>query len=387
MIMVLLICLLSAGCNDASTLTMEEKVQDFEQLYDTIKTGYPYLDVNKRLNGVDWLANKETYLKKIKATKNDRQFIKTLETIVLELNNDHSHVVSNIYEFKVYKDSYKDWYDFFDDPKVNARYPDKFNIFDLLSIFNSSSSSGSINLKDIKEGSIGYIYIPSMKSSGEDITNDMKKINEYIQGRKDYNALVIDIRGNQGGNENYWFTLMSMILPSSYSESGYMLFKDNDVINNYIKAKHLPKKPITELPADVLKNAPAEVSSAFKYYDTKEISLSSTNSINFKGKLFLLTDKSVYSSAESFAIFCKETKAATLIGETTGGDGGGIDPVLFKLDNSGLIVRMSSNMYLTGSGICNEEFKTVPDYIIENPKRTKIFNNDKCIAKVLELMK
>lgn len=43
-------------------------------------------------------------------------------------------------------------------------------------------------------------------------------------------------------------------------------------------------------------------------------------------------------------------------------------------------------MYLTESGVCNEEFKTVPDYVIENPERTKDISDDKCINKVLELM-
>ena len=50
--------------------------------------------------------------------------------------------------------------------------------------------------------------------------------------------------------------------------------------------------------------------------------------------------KKYIQSSESFSMFCKETKFATLIGQTTGGDGGGLDPVLFKLKNSGLIVRM-----------------------------------------------
>lgn len=93
----------------------------------------------------------------------------------------------------------------------------------------------------------------------------------------------------------------------------------------------------------------------------------------------------VYSSAESFSIFCKESGFATLIGERTGGDGGGMDPVLFNLENSGLIVRMASDMYLTGKGICNEEFKTIPDYEIKDVTRTERFEDDKCIQKVLEL--
>lgn len=33
----------------------------------------------------------------------------------------------------------------------------------------------------------------------------------------------------------------------------------------------------------------------------------------------------------------------------------------------------------------SEEFKTIPDYIIDNPIRTKEFSDDNCINKVLEL--
>ncbi len=101
-----------------------------------------------------------------------------------------------------------------------------------------------------------------------------------------------------------------------------------------------------------------------------------------------MVDRRVYSSSESFAIFAKESGFATLIGEVTDGDGGGIDPVLFKLPNSGLIVRMSSEMYLTPSGLCNEEHKTTPDYIVEDPTIKNLwgdFSQDKCIQKVLEL--
>ncbi|MGL5258075.1 MAG: S41 family peptidase, partial [Proteocatella sp.] len=97
-----------------------------------------------------------------------------------------------------------------------------------------------------------------------------------------------------------------------------------------------------------------------------------------------LVDNRVFSAAESFSIFCKEQKFATIIGSKTKGDGYVYDPVLFKLNNSGLIVRMSSAMYLTEEGICNEEEKTTPDILVEN---TAIhYGKDECIQKVLELV-
>src|SRR5690554_1682467 len=45
-------------------LTMEEKIEDFEYLYNLFKENYPFFEVNKRLNGIDWLSNKEHYIEK-----------------------------------------------------------------------------------------------------------------------------------------------------------------------------------------------------------------------------------------------------------------------------------------------------------------------------------
>lgn len=78
-----------------STLTYEEKVEDFLYMYDVIEKSYPYLEVNKRVNNVDWLANKENYLARIKNTKNDANFIKELNNILADLNNNHTHVISD----------------------------------------------------------------------------------------------------------------------------------------------------------------------------------------------------------------------------------------------------------------------------------------------------
>ena len=142
---------------------------------------------------------------------------------------------------------------------------------------------------------------------------------------------------------------------------------------------------IDNLPKELLENVPKEVMTDFSEFMEVPVVIESDTKSKFKGNIYLLVDEAVYSSSESFSIFCKDSGFATLIGERTGGDGGGMDPVLFNLKNSGLIVRMSAHMYLTEQGICNEEFKTTPDYEISYVTRTKNFEDDKCIQKVLEL--
>lgn len=274
------------------------------------------------------------------------------------------------------------WYDFFDDEIVKKRYESIGKIE-----FNKKTySTEDLILKDIVEEKVGYIYLPEMTPRGESIEEDISIISEYIKTLENHESIVIDIRGNSGGNDTYWEEVISRIIPKSYNTSGYILFRDSAIINNYVKSRDINTKDIKDLPKEIVNNGPVEITSYFKSFTKSDWIVESKDSINFKGDIYLLVDKIVFSAAESFSIFCKENGIATLIGETTAGDGGGYDPVLFKLKNSGLIVRMASDMYLTNSGICNEEFKTTPDYIIENPKRTKNFSDDKCINKVLELV-
>ncbi|MFL0251327.1 S41 family peptidase [Clostridium neuense] len=71
-------------------LTQEQKLKDFDYMYKILKDNYPYFEVNKRLNGVDWLANKNKYIAQIKATKSDEAYYETLKSILHQLNNGYT---------------------------------------------------------------------------------------------------------------------------------------------------------------------------------------------------------------------------------------------------------------------------------------------------------
>ncbi|MCU9816288.1 hypothetical protein [Paraclostridium sp. AKS73] len=76
-------------------LSTTEKVSDFKYMYNTIEEGYPYLDVNTRRTGKDWLSNKYTYINRIKDTKNDDEFVDEMSDILSELGNKHTEVINN----------------------------------------------------------------------------------------------------------------------------------------------------------------------------------------------------------------------------------------------------------------------------------------------------
>lgn len=401
MLLISIMCISLVGCNDTGVkeigditkfkqLTKEEKIEDFEYMFKTIEEAYPFLEVNKRVNNVDWIANKEEYLEKIKNTKNDKEFIEAITQILSELNNDHTHIINSKELYDFFKSGYNQtgWYDFFDDEKVLSRYNSMEG--------NTQNTKEpmvkkDVIVRDVVDKKIAYMYLPQMygvygEITEKDIESDMKVIGDYINTLEDYKALIIDIRGNSGGDDKYWRSIVSKIISDDIENKGYLAFRSNNkIMKDYVDKREIRVDSIDNLPKELLENAPKEIMTDFSEFMESTVVIESDNSSKFKGNIYLLVNDTVYSSSESFSIFCKDSGFATLIGEKTGGDGGGIDPILFDLENSGLIIRMASDMYLTGQGICNEEFKTKPYYEVSDVTRTKNFEDDKCIQKVLEL--
>lgn len=112
---------------------------------------------------------------------------------------------------------------------------------------------------------------------------------------------------------------------------------------------------------------PKEIKENFKYYirDKEDNSVfSNRNPIGFKGKIFLIIDENVFSAADEFAMFCKQSGFATLVGCSTNGSGGN-DTIFARLPNSGLMMRFETEMLLNEDGTSHYETGTVPDIEIE----------------------
>lgn len=403
MLFILISTLVACGnkVDIGTPLTEEQKIEDFNYLYKTIEENYPFLETNKRLNNVDWLSKKEEYLQRVKNTNSDIEFLMTLNSILSELNNGHTHMITNSRQFRNFREIYsmhKGWQKNVQLPVLNnkkalARYNiDKKEKVQVLNQEKNENTEGIKNAstKDIVEGKIGYIYIPQMISY-YNMGKDIKLIDKYLNNIKEYQALIIDIRGNSGGDSYYWISyLVPKLIDKVYENTNYSFWKDGEIINNYLKKSKVKYSTgfgeVKDLDITKLVNLPVEVKEDFKYYSKNTMEISpSEDSIKFKGNIYMLVDKGVYSSSEAFASFAKQTGFATLIGERTGGDGIGSDPLLHMLPNSGYIFRFSKDMGTTADGTSNEEFKTEPDYEIQYAGKTGNFENDYCIKKVLEL--
>ncbi len=385
-------------------LTLEEKLEDFEFLYNSIIEDYPFLEVNKRVNGVDFEANKDKYIEIIKT---EPDFAKALSLVFADLNNSHTMLLNSegirfrIEVFENIRNNLGLWNEkmgsFFLDTLTNPLVLKRYNL--PMDIANNKET-GKQNEKqenklqvnnaeayDIVDGKVAYIYVPQMLNDYLR-AKDEELISEYLQNIKDYQALIIDIRGNGGGSTNYWQNfLLSKIIKEDLKTTNYMFFKGSDFIQNYLDSRYMKLEKVKNLDTTSLTNLPSDALTDFEYYYKYDIEIKpSEDSIKFQGNIYLLVDDRVYSSAEGLANFAKQTGFATLIGSRTKGDGIGIDPPVKMLPNSNYVYSFSPCLGTTSNGTVNEEHKTMPDYVVNTANFPKEYINlDECINKVLEL--
>lgn len=98
----------------------------------------------------------------------------------------------------------------------------------------------------------------------------------------------------------------------------------------------------------------------------------------FKGKVWALIDERCYSAADAFAIFCKQTGFASLVGAATGGNGIGTTPYIAALPYSGLLFRYEPYMGFNLDGTCNGTRGTAPDIPLEEGR----FAMETCLSMI-----
>ncbi|MGE5580253.1 MAG: S41 family peptidase [Bacillota bacterium] len=219
----------------------------------------------------------------------------------------------------------------------------------------------------ILEGGIMYVQIRSMM---RDPDSDLSRLRRLIE-KEQPEALIIDIRGNGGGSDNYWQSLVAMLAEESVSSTFGLAWRKSEYCESFVEQKGAHKKPTmprSDLEAMAAAGSvpPELLTGAFEDVRVWERTVNpSKESLRYKGRIALLVDDYVFSSAESFAAFCKGSGWATLIGSFTGGDGIGFDPGLVTLPNSGMLVRFPLDMGLNPDMSANEEVHTLPDVLAE----------------------
>lgn len=226
-----------------------------------------------------------------------------------------------------------------------------------------------------KKSKMLYVGIPFMDAElGKSIVRDIDSI---VAKGNTFSKIVLDIRGNPGGDDNCYRTVLQHLISKEIPFSSTLKFKYNDAaINFYADGQ----KNIVEEKSKLLNNS--------KYW-TKEFDINKiepdSNSIGYAGKIYVLQDEFIFSSASNLSNLCLNSSQLISVGVTTDLVGGRqTEPLFIQLDNSGLVFRVEPLLDFSGVKTLNDFYHnrvevritpTVNDYFIRTTYEGDIYGS------------
>lgn len=372
------------------TLTMEEKLEDFEYLFTFVEKHYPLLKVNEKVNGIDWLGEKENFKEAIENTSTDEMFMSELTKIIDKLNDVQNYVVE-MHFFKNYYVSYAGpeykeesdpWFDVINDEKVLKRY--KFDESQKKLVTDESKYKTNevtyFRQDVIVPNEVAYLRIHGMNP--DRLEEDGKLIREFLKEVKDYKKLIIDARSMnywKGDTDNYWIkNIVEPLTDKEISVDNYILGR-GEYGKLFYEHQGMRILPIRDLSDESLEG---KLKTDFDYYSIQNTTINSVEPVGFKGEIYVLIDNKVVYMAENFAAFCKDSGFATLVGETTSGINWPFNTILFSLPNSGILIDMRNLISLNNDGSIREEVNIRPDIEVDATKGST-YDRDKAIQYII----
>ncbi len=364
-ILFLLSFVLLAQLSFSQSLSKEQKLEDFNYLFTLLKESYPYTDVLERQVGYRWTDYEKKYRDAIQASTSDQEFAELIHQILGNMQNNHTDLYPTRAR-KYYLDIYcemegrENWCEQLE--KAGTRWDELFDK-------GKQDDSGlppydDSNVSFIKMSKdVAVIRIQSF--THHQVEKDAMKLQEYLKRLKGVSHLIIDIQDNSGGDSRFWSEHLVPYLVNEemvYKET--LAIRKSDYLKNYFEGL-FSEDVLEELDADQYPSLPPELKRGEYYFIIDNDTLTNEKSIGFKGEIYLMVNRSVFSSSEALAVFSKSTGWATVVGEQTAGDGVGIDPVIVCLPHSKLLLRFPGEMGLNPDGSSNEEAKTQPDIPVE----------------------
>jgi hypothetical protein len=235
----------------------------------------------------------------------------------------------------------------------------------------SSPQTANLCTDTLAGGKVGYLQIGSLSRTDADTST----LRQFFESIRDLPALIIDMRGNGGGDSTYWvYDIVGQLASEPVEWRFCLAWRSDDYVQRFAQAvlgnlpvEEVSKTGLTEMAGPELAgNIPQEILTG-DYANPRIVraSLDPLDSVGYRGRIFVLVDDLTYSSAEQFAAFCKSSGFAIVVGTWTGGDGIGVNPALVSLPNSGMVVRFPSVIGLNPDFTANQEAHTFPDVFVD----------------------
>ncbi len=236
---------------------------------------------------------------------------------------------------------------------------------------------------EIKAGSVGILTINRFFTyPGEpDFKRFLKKTFMEIQNQG-IEKLVLDLRGNEGGNEKLGIELYRYLALKPFEYYAKVTTRPNQSVAFEASTSRLFK----------LANSFSKKNSEATYFRFSPSGLQKPHANAFHGELLVLVDGQTFSVATEFSARVKADGRATFLGEETAG-GAALNSsgffTIVTLPHSKIdlgIPRLGFHMANLPSAIDSER-GIVPDLQIAPTTEDKLLGTDPVIKKALELMR
>ena len=301
-------------------------IEIFTEFWSFVDEHYIYFDQKD----VDWNEVRDRYSRLIEDTMTEEELYRVCHEALLELRDGHNRIETpNLY---VPSYNFQEGYTIeFSAELIEQEY-----------LNSSIQRIGNIHYGIVSDN-IGYVYISDMERYGSfsTIVREMKE--QGVIG------LVIDIRNNGGGDSNPVIDILSDFVSESRT-LGY-----------YIEKSGPGHDDITEL---------------------MEVRAEPSSDFTFDLPVVVLTNRKSYSASSYFASMFGELPSVTLVGQITGGGGGG--NYGYQLSNQWIVAVSASDF--VNSDLESIEPGVKPDIEIENSKDRLEAGFDDMLEKALNII-
>jgi len=215
-----------------------------------------------------------------------------------------------------------------------------------LEAFKEVDEDGVFSYGKIKDKRVGYLHLFGMSDDYE------KDIDQVMNELQDYDAIIVDIRNNGGGDGDF-----AAALAGAFADGEHFIFT-------------------------------AQTRNGPKHDDFDEITKFYTQprgSEQYTKPVILLTDQYTVSAAEEFLWHMNAFVHVTQLGDVSAGDLSDLSN--FRFLPNGWVYHYSIQMYLTPDGKTLDGVGFIPDVYVRNTEQDIAAGNDVVMERAFEFLK
>ena len=268
------------------------------------------------VRAIDWDMLYQTYGPQVNDQLSEDELWTVMSNLMEQLDDSHSTLYDGN---KIYKSGYalnERSKAEFDAGLINAKYVEGVT---------QVKSENELYYGKIKNKEIGYIYLGSMNGNNPDV------IDEVLEKLEHYEAIILDIRQNRGGEDRY-----AARIAQSFADGEHLIYSVQT------------------------RNGPSHDD-----FDDKKLYYTQFDYANpYTKPVIVLTDRRTISAGEIFLLHMNSFSHVTQIGDTTAGDFSTVSNMRF-LPNGWTYVYSIQN-FLLPNGSSLDGIGHVPDIYMKN---------------------